>query len=229
MESRNKTAKPRRKRRGTRTKSAWPKPTMISFGSQIGFPDSLTNVRLKYSDRYPFSLSAAPAAQVFRANSAFDPDLTGVGHQPDFFDQLAAIYQQYCVTGCLAKLAVSNLSTTVPIFLSVWWTDVNNSSQSVEASREAKYGKFYTVGPSTGAHGSMDIVIPRMSSNQIQGMKDVTQDPNNYQLVTVNPTDQWFLIIKVESADGSSTVNAQIEVLLIQDMLFRELQQPAES
>ena len=32
-------------------------------------------------------------------NSLFDPDFTGTGHQPYYFDQFATIYQRYTVIG----------------------------------------------------------------------------------------------------------------------------------
>lgn len=58
------------------------------------------SVSLLYGDTN-FSLIGAsnPAAYVFRANSLFDPDFTGVGHQPRGFDQLMALYERYVVTG----------------------------------------------------------------------------------------------------------------------------------
>jgi len=39
------------------------------------------------------------ALQVFRGNSIFDPDLTGVGHQPLGHDQWANFYEYYRVLG----------------------------------------------------------------------------------------------------------------------------------
>ncbi len=41
----------------------------------------------------------------FRANSIFDPDLTGAGHQPKFRDQLALYYSKYRVLGCSIKVS----------------------------------------------------------------------------------------------------------------------------
>ena len=38
--------------------------------------------------------------KVYRLNSLFDPDLSGVGHQPYGYDQLMAIYQRYKVIYC---------------------------------------------------------------------------------------------------------------------------------
>lgn len=42
---------------------------------------------------------AATAEHSFRCNNIYDPDATGTGHQPRFFDALAEIYGQYTVLG----------------------------------------------------------------------------------------------------------------------------------
>lgn len=44
----------------------------------------------------------------FRANSIYDPDLTGVGHQPRGRDEMSALYLKYCVIG--SKITVKFLS-----------------------------------------------------------------------------------------------------------------------
>lgn len=50
------------------------------------------------------------AFHTFCVNSLYDPDTTGGGHQPMGFDQLAAIYNRYLVTG--AKLSCTFESRT---------------------------------------------------------------------------------------------------------------------
>lgn len=49
-------------------------------------------------------------AHVFRANSIFDPDFTGVGHQPMGHDTWATLYEHYTVVG--AKITCTFYSTT---------------------------------------------------------------------------------------------------------------------
>lgn len=58
-------------------------------------------VRLKYADVFGFTVTAGnTAVQVMNLNSLFDPDRTGVGHQPYGFDQLAALFAHYRVFRC---------------------------------------------------------------------------------------------------------------------------------
>lgn len=49
------------------------------------------------------------ALQSFRTASLFDPDRTGAGHQPLFFDEMAAIYKQYRVLGAKCTVRFVNM------------------------------------------------------------------------------------------------------------------------
>ena len=67
------------------------------------FPPSMI-CDLQYVDYGTVSATAATtstgAEYAFRLNSLFDPNLTGSGHQPRYFDQLTNIYQLYRVYKC---------------------------------------------------------------------------------------------------------------------------------
>ncbi len=57
-------------------------------------------VRMRYVDSFTLNPGVAGIAfHVFRANSIFDPDLTGGGHQPMNHDQLTVAYDHYTVYG----------------------------------------------------------------------------------------------------------------------------------
>ena len=76
-----------------------------------GFPDKHV-ARLKYVDFVTLNAtasgSAVPLIHHFRANSLYDPDLSSSGHQPRGFDELAAIYDHYCVIGSKIKVSFEN-------------------------------------------------------------------------------------------------------------------------
>lgn len=83
-------------------------------GSDYGFPDKL-RTRLRYCDTV--NVTAGTAAYVFRLNSLYDPDLSGVGHQPTYFDQLcgaagSGVYGKYRVLG--SKITVTFTSRSPP-------------------------------------------------------------------------------------------------------------------
>jgi hypothetical protein len=83
----------------------------------FGFPDRMVT-KLRYVDNFNLTGAAGVVgANVFRFNSCFDPDLTGVGHQPMYFDQFAGAvgtgpYGRYRVIS--AKATVSFMQTSPP-------------------------------------------------------------------------------------------------------------------
>lgn len=73
-----------------------------------GMPRTLS-VRMKYCDAFPVNLPALGllTVQQFRLNSIFDPDLTNIGHQPYYRDQLSAFYSTYKVLWCDVRVTIT--------------------------------------------------------------------------------------------------------------------------
>ncbi len=69
---------------------------------------------------YNTVLSFAPpaggvAANVFRLNSVYDPDLSGVGVSASCYSQLTALYGRYRVLAARSTVEFVNISTTTPL------------------------------------------------------------------------------------------------------------------
>jgi len=61
--------------------------------------------KLRYFDSIVLNAGAgAITSHLFRANSLFDPDYTGIGHQPRGFDQWMAMYQKFVVVSSRIKI-----------------------------------------------------------------------------------------------------------------------------
>lgn len=54
-------------------------------------------------------IAGVAGVQVISANGLYDPDLSGVGHQPTGFDQIMAMFNHYTVTG--AKITATFCNT----------------------------------------------------------------------------------------------------------------------
>lgn len=84
---------------------------MQSYGSSgrnpVGFPKKQL-VNLRYNDSFLLNPTNGGAAVEygFRANSIFDPDYTGGGHQPIGHDQWQTFYSTYCVVGSVITIRV---------------------------------------------------------------------------------------------------------------------------
>jgi hypothetical protein len=79
----------------------------------------LRTVNLRYVDKYVLAEGAAGAGalQKFTPSSLYDPDNTGAGHQPMFFDQLCSVtgpYLGYRALYTIAKLSFQNTVAATP-------------------------------------------------------------------------------------------------------------------
>jgi len=192
-----------------------------------GFPDQL-RCTLRYSDfGVQFTGSISPAAQVYRGNSLFDPDLTGSGSQPEYFDQLSAVYLQYCVQACRIKAQVFNTGTTSNACV-MTYSDANTATQSAENLSESRFATSQIV----GAKGGMDtkvMSLPPILVSTIQGEKHLNTDPNNYQGIGINPVDPVFIIFRTTSMDNATNSNLYVNFEIEYDAWFKELTPVAES
>ena len=98
MPFRRKTRKPRFRRRRRRR-------TTQGRSNKAPLPNSFYT-KLRYTDSISVQNSFGNASTyLFRANSLFDPDFTGIGHQPRGFHQFMTLYNKYTVVG--AKITLS--------------------------------------------------------------------------------------------------------------------------
>jgi len=133
--------KPSRRRRPTRRAPAQ------SSNQNLAYPLARVNLplrnsfqtKLRYSSEV--SLDAAigtPATWQFRANDLYDPDYSGVGHQPYGTDQLFAMYDHAVVTA--ARITVHCANTyTYPIWLALKVSDSVSYSSTVDKLLEQPF------------------------------------------------------------------------------------------
>jgi len=116
-------------------------------GPVNGFPEVL-RTSLRYQDQYTLTSSSGSAAQwLFRLNSLFDPDLTGVGHQPLYFDQLSGIYQYYRIRSTRMHVTFlpltddTELTTTGPYEVGVGANSTSTFSSTLNTVAEQNNSK----------------------------------------------------------------------------------------
>lgn len=80
-----------RQRRSTKTSV----PRSLTYGMPLQY-----TCKLKYSEYADINVAAASTTNIrFAANGLYDPNITGVGHQPNPFDQLMLFYTKATVIG----------------------------------------------------------------------------------------------------------------------------------
>jgi hypothetical protein len=85
----------------------------IPRGIPIGVPDRVW-VRLAYADRRDVTPgTGGSSGWAVRVNGAYDPDATGTGAQPRFWDQWTAMFASYCVESATIEATfISTASAT---------------------------------------------------------------------------------------------------------------------
>lgn len=92
---------------------------------RVGFPRNQA-VKLRYVTTVTIN---PPATQLgyhfFRANSLFDPDFTGTGHQPMTYDMWTTLYNHYTVVGakCTATFGGDGSTSATPLIYGIALTD----------------------------------------------------------------------------------------------------------
>lgn len=188
----------------------------------VGAPDRLI-VILKYAQSINFTGAANPSAQIFAANSAFDPDFSGVGHQPSFYDKYTAYYGRYFVRRFKFEFELMNNSSSVPVLFACIYSDVNIGANTVEELIESKYSKWGMLSVNSGGQASKHVDLPWETSMKIMGQPYTEADDNMYAAVGASPADLCYAIIRCQSVDGTTSMTATARCTLYQELVFKDL------
>lgn len=97
--------------RGNRYRKTWPNNKGWIPRYYDPFPP-MQRAILRYCDDFSFNAGQATVAhQLFRANSIFDPDASGIGHQPYGHDEYSRIYNHYRVDKCIITATSGSTGT----------------------------------------------------------------------------------------------------------------------
>lgn len=189
------------------------------------FRNPMASSRVKTTLRYCTNIQLDPKPEAlgvtgsnlwqFGANGLYDPDITGTGHQPMYFDNYAALYRQYRVTRSKISVTVVNTSvntaTTGPVLqpnYSYRLFILADGSNGLTNEYPANMGdqieeggpnlKWRFVAPSlTGRLAKLkNQCVPYKLCNL--GYKDDTLDA----LTTTNPAQSCYYYIGITSSDG---------------------------
>lgn len=172
-------------------------------------PDQIF-VQLKFSENLAYAPAAGVSSQnTWRANSVFDPDFTGVGAQPRYFDQYAALYNSYQVMACKVKHELVNTGI-VPVYVATCFTDIDPSALSLQNTVEQRYGKSHGVlGALTG--NGQRVISRYITMKKLHGFSGgISQVESLQAAVTGNPTDPSFHKIVIQPCDESSNATVNI-------------------
>jgi len=170
------------------------------------------------------------SAQVFRANSLYDPDYTGTGHQPNGFDQLIAAYNHYTVVGCRIRVSQLQIGTgggnIEPGFLVLAWSDTGTfivSQSSLQGTLEKRNVLASTAYAGNNAALQENVLQGTISIAKLLGKTDqqLVEMANLRGDASSNPVEGYFFelgLMGVSSNPGAITVIVELEY----DAVFTE-------
>jgi len=220
----------RKKARSTprlRTRPARHPLQRTTLGTTFGFPKML-KFKHKYASQIDLSPGASMSHYLFRANGMYDPDYTGTGHQPMYFDQMSALYNHYTVIGSKIKYTVVPAGTTVqvPYKVITWINDDAATVGNIDALAENKFAKQRICGG--GINPTKVVVTNTWSAKKFFGGSIMAND----QLQGSNgadPTEVSYFQLTIRSIDGVSTVNVHVIVEIEYVAVWKELKELSTS
>lgn len=164
----------------------------------------------------------------FAANGMFDPDITGTGHQPMYFDQLMALYDHYTVIGAIISLEFSMpANSTIPMRVALLQTDdaTLTGVNTVSAVTEQALGKSALI--EAGGNGVRHLTS-RWSAKKTFGGSIMGNDALQGS-ISSNPSELSCWCIGVETADLTGSASVFVTVNIDYIAIFDELSDMAPS
>jgi len=190
------------------------KPTKIR-GLPSAFPPSIL-VKLRYNETV--SLSAAHGVeQLMNLNSCFDPDRTGVGHQPYAFDQWSTFYNRYRVFGVKYAITFLNSDSTVIPQVGIM-ADNTTSSNAVDATFWERPNCKSTVLTVSSGGPAKKVFRGYIPLTKVYGISrtQLKTDDNYAAITTASPSEFAILHIVAQDIFLSANVNVNCKI----DLLF---------
>lgn len=133
--------------RTTNVRRQWPLARGYASPAFDPFPNKMRNI-LRYSETINMDPGAGvPQHYLFRANSIFDPNSTGVGHQPYGHDTLQSIYNHYEVESAI--ITITNTSAGANTIVGCTVTDDASVNSDYDTVREIKGTQFMVLANDT--------------------------------------------------------------------------------
>lgn len=191
-----------------------------TISKQVGFSESM-RTKLVYFASIPFT--NATNTQIFRGNSVFDPDLSGGGAQPNYYDTYASVYSTYRVHSSSIEVNFNNASPTVTGRCYVMPSDVVTTPTNVPNAIGNPYVKWKSYSTNNAGH-SIQKIKHRMTTAKINGKTQAqVKDSDNYQaLINANPADTWYWFVGGEDCAQTSAQSMFVDVKLTYDVEFTD-------
>jgi len=180
---------------------------------------------LRYSEQRNITVTAGSSNYVYRANDLYDPNYSGVGTQPLYFDQLMAIYNHFHVAK--SRITVKLVDSTAYYMNASLYVDDDTSFESTAEGGAERPGSVSTCW--TGNTNTPLILKNKWSAATTFG-GSLLSNTALQGTVSAGPSEQSFYVINItDTTAGRTGSTVGIAVLIEYDVYFDELKTIARS
>lgn len=217
---RKKSARAKKVYRKYTKKARGPVRNLTSSNLGQGFPKKLTMTH-KYNDvgLTLTSIIGSLGRYQIKCNGMFDPNFTGTGHQPMYFDQMAALYDHFHVIGSKIKVTLVPTTPDVAYACGLMINDDITSPTTFAAIAENSSGK--------ARYGTGQLQKPIVFSKAWSAKKtfggSIMANDSLKGTPTADPTELSFFDIYVKSLDAATTSSFYLNVEVSYIAVWTEL------
>lgn len=183
----------------------------VSASIGQGFPRRLLMTH-RYVDNITLtSTAAALATHQFSVNSMFDPNTTGVGHQPLYYDQLTPLYNHYTVIGSKITVQITPKATNEEPTRFVLFLEDNTTVTPTDIGilSEQTGAKVLQIGPNSNFNYTRSL---KWSARK--NFPGAVLGNDQLRGTNANPAEQQYFTLGCQSSLGGTTTEVQCYVTI---------------
>lgn len=187
--------------------------------------------KIIYADNFNLNpgIGGTVASYVFAANGVYDPNITGVGHQPRGFDQLMTLYDHCTVIGMKAVIQGSNRDSQYANYMAARIMDSKDTTVTPTDILENRFVKYRLLSNRNGGANNKTIIL-KCNPNKFLGKSNPMSCDELQNTVAANPLELAYLQIHAFSSGSSiDTDGINIRVRIEYTVIFHEPKQPPQS
>ena len=170
----------------------------------IGFPNSMVMKHRYVSSFLGLTLTSGGSnSYKFSANGMYDPDISGGGHQPKYFDNMTSIYNHYHVLGSKITLKFVNQTGAMQVPVTVYLSDSTSPLGTWDSAAEEQTASN-TIVPAAQTDSSPRTLTCKFSAKKYFN-GDIVDNDQLKGTVAGNPAEQMYYIIIARPMDLSTT------------------------
>lgn len=223
----------RRYRRGTRRTRRYSRRVVRYTFSKAPVPNRMAT-KLRYVEYTTLDPGAAglAAVHIVTANGCYDPNISGVGHQPRGFDQLMTFYDHYTVVSSKITVDFANptASATNSLAIGIALKDNNTPYGNYNDYAEGRNVVSMLLPATTASSGGHVRTLSKtFSTRKFLGVASPLSNAYVRGDVASNPTEEAYFHIYCAPLGLVDSSYIRIQYRIEYNVIFTEPKQPTQS